>query len=197
MDIHTGKLASSSTSFIKETKKIDPNSKISEIKSNKEEGISRKLLQDFPEIKTDNKSFRSRLVNINKRLTEYETNLSKTQYLDERLKAISDLLHGKEIDKINTLIETSTYKNEKVLKNYFTPNGNIEMQLQNAKKIITESFSKLDNEFKALEITSQNIISLYSYPMNVNDNNIKNLSQLEKLIDTTNLNNKRVMDLIS
>ena len=84
-----------------------------------------------------------------------------------------------------------------MLKNYFTLDNNLDTQLQNAKKIIEETFTNLENEFKALEITSQNIISLYSYPMNVNDNTIQNLNQLEKLVNSTNLNNKRVMDLIS
>ena len=197
MNIHTGKLASNSTSFIKEAKKQDSSSKISKIKKEKEEGISRKLLKDFPEIKTDDKAYRTRLVNLNSRLTEYESNLSKAQFIEERLKNIETFLQGKETDKVYNLIETSTYKNEKVLKNYFTLDNNLDTQLQNAKKIVAETFANLENEFKSLEITSQNIISLYSYPMNVNDNTIQNLNQLEKLVNSTNLNNKRVMDLIS
>jgi hypothetical protein len=197
MNIHTGKLASSSTSFIKEAKKQDSSSKISKTQNKKEEVISKKLLKDFPEIKTDNKAYRSRLVNLNQKLTEYESNLSKAQFIEQRLKTIEELLQGNNTDKIYNLINTSLYKNEPVLKDYFIQNKDIEMQLQNAKKNITQTFAELENEFKALEITSQNIISLYSYPMNINENTIKNLTQLEKLVDTTNLNNKRVMDLIS
>ncbi len=196
MNIHTGKLASNSTSFIKEAKKQDSSTKTSKIKSNEKENISSKLLKDFPEIKTDNKAYRSRLVNINKRLTEYETNLSKAQFIEEKLKTIEVFQKANQIDNISDLIESSTYKNEKILKNYFTSNKNFDAEIQKAKNEIQKTFIELDNEFKAIEITSQNIISLYSYPMNINDNSIKNLN-LEELINTTNLDNKRVMDLIS
>src|SRR4030042_414791 len=128
MNINTGKLTSNSTPIIKETKKKDSATKSSKIINLKEDKISNKLLKDFPEIVTDNKSYK-----------------------------------------------------------------NIEMQIDNAKNEIEKIFTQLQNEFKAIEITSQNIISQYSYPMNIGENTIKNLN-LEELVKSTEVNNKRVMD---
>ncbi len=196
MNIHTGKLASNSTPIIKETKKQDSATKSSKITNVKEDKITNKLLKDFPEIVTDNKSYKTRLVNLNNKLTGYESELSKNQFVNEKLKTVEDFFQKKENDKINDLIDTSIYKGEKILKNYFTSNKNIEMQIENAKKEIEKKFVQLENEFKAIEITSQNIISQYSYPMNIGENTIKTLN-LDELVKSTEVNNRRVMDLIS
>src|SRR4030042_4183058 len=113
MNINTGKLTSNSTPIIKETKKKDSATKSSKIINLKEDKISNKLLKDFPEIVTDNKSYKTRLVNLNNQLTEYESELSKNQFVEEKLKTIEDYFQKKEDNKINDLIDTSFYKGEK------------------------------------------------------------------------------------
>lgn len=196
MNINTGKLTPNSSQLIKETKKKDLAAKSSKITNLKEDKISSKLLKDFPEILTNNKSYKTRLVNLNNKLTEYESELSKNQFVEEKLKAIEDYFQKKENNKISDLIDTSIYKGEKILKNYFTQNKNFEMQIENAKKEVEKNFIELENQYKTIEITSQNIISQYSYPMNIGENTIKNLN-LDELVKSTEINNKRVMDLIS
>lgn len=196
MNINTGKLASSSTSFLKKIKEIDTGRDVSKINKKTDTNISSKLLKDFPEIKNTNQTFKTRLVNISSLLSNYENELSKTQFIDERLKEIEKEIQENNKEKIKSIIQNSTYNNEKVLSKYFDNNKDVPEQLQIAKQNIEKQYSSLKNEFKAIEITSQNIISLYSYPMNISEASIKNLN-INELAKSTNLNQKRVIDLIS
>jgi hypothetical protein len=195
MTIHTGKLASNSTSFQKKIKEQDANIKASKVSSKKDKGITSKLLKDFPEIKTDNTSYKKRLVNISKMLTKYEDEISKLQFIDERVKEIEKLLIENNREKIKEIIVQSKYDKKPVLTEYFK-NNDFDNELKALKKEMEAKNTELEKQFKTIEITSQNIISLYSYPMNINDNSIKNLD-IQELSKTTQVNNKRVIDLIS
>lgn len=197
--INTGKLASTSSSLIKKIKEQESDISSSKITGDKSNAIANKLLHDFPEIKAQDQSFKSRLININNELTNYENDLSKTQLIEEKMKTLENQMRKKDFDKIKDTLENSIYENEKIFKG-FIPSSynqeNINSVFSNLRKYIQEKNVELDNKFKEIEVKSQNIVSLYSYPMNINDSSIKNLN-LEKIVDSTNLNHKRVIDLIS
>ena len=194
--INTGKLAANSSSIIKSLKENDTNNKISKIDDKKDKNLSKKLLKDFPDININNKAFKSRLIGLNNSLSKYENELSKTQFIEKKIKFIETLFLKNEQEQIKQIINDSVYNNEKVLKNYFNIENNIKKQIQDVKKLIGNKYSQLHKEFNAIQITSQNIFSLYSYPMNVTEDSIKNLN-LYDLFKSTRLSSKRVMDLIS
>lgn len=196
MDINTGKLASTSSSFIKKIKENDTNNKTSKIDSKKEEVIAKKIREDFSDIKTNNEVLRSKLVNTNNRLTHYENELSKAQYVEQKLDAIAQYIKDNIPEEINKIITNSNYKNENVLKEYFTDSKNIEEQLKIARETINTKYNEIDKGFKEIEVTSQNIISLYSRSFKVSDDMVKNID-LTELAKSTNISNKRVIDLIS
>ncbi|MCK4798429.1 MAG: hypothetical protein KAT05_13700 [Spirochaetes bacterium] len=196
MDINTGKLASSSSLFLKKIKDNDTSKKISNINNEKEKALTKRLQVDFADIKSNDKIFKNRFINLNNQLSKHENELSKTQFIDQNLGVIENLLQQGDTKQITQIIENSIFGNEKILKRFFSSIDNFSLELQKAKQVINNKYSQLDNNFKAIEITSQNIISLYSHSMQVSDNSIKDIN-LDELVKSTKVNHKRVMDLVS
>ena len=196
MDINTGKLASSSSLFLKKIKDNDTCKKISNINNEKEKALTKRLQVDFADIKSNDKIFKNRFINLNNQLSKHENELSKTQFIDQNLGVIENLLQQGDTKQITQIIENSIFGNEKILKRFFSSIDNFSLELQKAKQVINNKYSQLDNNFKAIEITSQNIISLYSHSMQVSDNSIKDIN-LDELVKSTKVNHKRVMDLVS
>jgi len=194
--INTGKLASTSSSLIKKIKENESENSTSKISKTKDATIANKLLHDFADIKNENQSYKNRLININNKLTDYENELSKTQFVENKIRSLEDFTKNNENEKIAETIDNTTYNGEKVLKEYF---HNTKVTLEELGKVIQKIYEKYDDmneQFKKIEVASQNIISLYSFPMNINDSSISSLS-IGDILKSTNINQKRVMDLIS
>jgi hypothetical protein len=194
MDINAGKLASNSTNFLKKIKDNDSNSRISKVENKNSEDLSKKIKIDFASIKNDNKIFKDKIIGINNSLSKYEEELSKNQFIEQKFEEIDAALEKNNIKKANQIIENSAYNSEKVLKEYFKSN-NAADDLENAKVILDQKNSALNEKFKVIEIASQNIISLYSYPLPVSDAKIQNID-INSLYNSTNINAKKVIDLI-
>jgi hypothetical protein len=192
MNINTGKLGSSTNILFN---KIKENEK--KVSETNESGLKQKLLNDFADIKFIESNFKTRIINNNTRLSNYENEQSKIQYINQRLDLIENELNAKASkDSIKKIIDDSNYNNQNVLKEYFKNSDNFKTAFNSAKSAIAEKQTDLDKEFKKIEIASQNIISLNSQFQNSNIDSIKNFKN-ENLSDSTSLNNKRVMQLIS
>jgi hypothetical protein len=197
MMIDTGKIASNSFSVLKRIKDNETNLKISKNDQTIHQDITNKIKQDFSDIKLNDKSIKTRLVNLNNQLNDHETEVSQTQYTDQKIKLIESLLAKNDLKQANDVIENSLFNNQKILKEFFKTDEDLQEQVTRAKKVIESRFSELNKEFKTIEVSSQNMVSLFSYSDNLSSESFKNLN-LDKIIESSiKLNNKRVMDLIS
>jgi hypothetical protein len=192
--LDTGKVASTSSSLIKQIKDLDSSDKSSKI--SKDSVITGKLLHDFPEIKAENKNYKNRLQNISNELANYENELSKNQFVEEKVKSIAESLKNNDSGKANDILNNTLYNGEKVLKQFFSSDKTTLDELEKVIKSINARYDELNTQFKTIEVKSQNIISLYSYPAKINDKTISNLN-VDEIVNSTKLNQKRVLDLIS
>ncbi len=193
MDINTGKLSSSSNLFNKKVKENDLN-KIS--KENKSNNTS-KLLTDFADIKFNNKDFKSRIIENNNRLTNYEKEISKLQYIEQQIEKLEKYLQEKDNLKIRDILDNSKFNNENVLKDYFSSANNVAKELEQAKNTIQQQYAKLDMEFKAIEIANQNILSLNPNTFKISEDISTFSSNTDIFESISNINSKRVLELIS
>lgn len=195
MDINTGKLSSSSNLFNKKIKESDLNNKIS--KEQTKLSNTSKILTDFADIKFNTKDFKTRIIENNNRLTNYENEVNKLQYVEQQIEKIEEYLKERSDLKIREILDNSLFNNEKVLKDYFSSIDNISNELNSAKIKIKDQYSKLDMEFKAIEIANQNILSLNPNSTSISEDILSFSSRNDIFDSITNINTKRVMELIS
>jgi hypothetical protein len=172
MDINTGKLASNSSSFFKKIKENDSN-KSSKLNDKNNESISKKILEDFNSVKYGDKDFKSKLIKINNQLSKYENELSKIQFIEQKISDIETLLKKKDQNAIEDIIKNSPFNGENVIKEYIPKlEKDVNQQIAETKKAIQDRYNELEKEFKTIEITSQNLMSIYSIKQNITDNSI-------------------------
>lgn len=192
MDINTGNIVSNSSNFFKKLKEVG-DTKISKDKVN----TTKKIKEDFADIKFSDKNLSSKLMENNNRLSKYENELSKLQFVQQKIEVIRPMIENNDFNKANTIIENSVYNNKQLLKDYFTTTENFPKELTKTQELLNTKQNSLDNEFKSIEIASQNILSLFSN--NDNNSSVEFTKNINLTATTTkyNLNNKRVIDLIS
>ncbi|OHD13176.1 MAG: hypothetical protein A2086_09700 [Spirochaetes bacterium GWD1_27_9] len=194
MNINTGKLVSNSELLLKKVKEQDTNNKV--VQKTENDIPKEKLLKDFADIKFNDNNFKSRIMSNNNRLSTYENELSKIQFIEQKLSIIETAQQGNNTEEISKIINESIFNNEQILKNHFKSNDNLQNDISNLKDVISNSYENLNKEFKAIEIASQNIISTNSKQFNMVEESIQNIGSTN-LLNTFNLSNKRVMELIS
>jgi len=194
MDINTGKLASNSINFLKKIKDNDLNVKIDKIKN--KESLNELIQKDSLNVDTADKSYKSRVFNIQNQISKYENELSRTQFISQKLDEIQLLMKGNNETEIKEIINNSEFDNQLILKSIINDKKDLRTQIAEAKNTVSDTLEKLDNEYNAIKIAYQNVISLYTIPANLSNDTIKNLN-FEEVIKTSQLNNKRVLNLIS
>ncbi|MCG8572696.1 MAG: hypothetical protein MJB14_21400 [Spirochaetes bacterium] len=195
MNINTNKLASNSNHFLKKLKEMSGTSQ----KDSSKEKIIKKLKSDFSDIISTNNSFKARLLNNNKKLSQYENEITKLQFMSSKRDEIYSLLsQNADPDQVFSVINNSLYDQQAILKPFFPDKDNIVPQLENLNQILSQTESTLEKDFKAIEIASQNILSIHS--INYSEDNQSAAFQdldFQNLIQHSNLDTKRVLDLIS
>jgi hypothetical protein len=194
MDINTGKLSSGSSFILKKLKETDLNSKVN---SNENDNFAKeKLLNDFADIRFNDKFFKSRIINNNRRLSDYENSVSELQFIEQKISILEKM--NKDTDKaaIKEILEGSIFNKKNVFKDFFPDLENFNENLQSLKESVKEKNNLLSEEFKRIEVSSQNIISTNFKSFLVNEESIMNLDK-EKIENTIDLSNKKVMELIS
>lgn len=195
MDINTGKLASSSTFFQKKIREVESGEKVTK-ESKIKDSLHSKILNDFNDVKYSDKDFKIRIIENNNRLTNYENELSKIQYMEQRLDRIESLDVVKDKSEIAQIIDESIYNNKNVFDGYVNSNNYLKEDIKKVKEYIVSSYDALENEFKSIEIASQNILSLSpSYSQDSMEE--INSADISSAVDVMNVNKKRLMDLIS
>ncbi|HPO49419.1 MAG TPA: hypothetical protein PLO89_03755, partial [Spirochaetota bacterium] len=159
MNINTGKLASNSEAFLKKIKEQENGKTVSSI-NEKSQSIKKKLLNDFADIKFADSSFKGRLLSNNFKLSEYELEYSKNQFVEERLKSLENAYEDNDLKKVTEIINHSVFNNKNVLKDFFPESQNIDDAIYNAKSAIEKNFKLLSKEYKSIEVASQNILSV-------------------------------------
>jgi|GEM_PF-1446431 len=197
MDINTGKLVSNSTSLYKQVKKNDLNENVSKLEKIKNDSKTNQIFTDFNDIKLNNKSIKEKLTEINNLITQHENELSKIQFIEQKIEILEGYNKKNDRTNIDNTISNSIFKGEAVLKEYFTSanEGSLDKRLEEVKNKINEKYYQLDKDYKAIEITYQNLISLYSHDSKNPQESMEKIN-FKELLNTTNLNKKRVMDLI-
>ncbi|MBP7554209.1 MAG: hypothetical protein KA885_12355 [Spirochaetes bacterium] len=195
MDINTGKLAGSSTFFQKKVREAESGVKVT--KENKiKDSLHSKILNDFNDVKYSDKDFKIRIIENNNRLTNYENELSKIQYMEQRLEQIESLDVAKDKAEVAKIVDESIYNNKNVFDGYIKSSASFEEDIKKVKEYISSNYNVLENEFKSIEIASQNILSLSpSYSQDSIEE--INSTDISSAIDVMNVNKKRLMDLIS
>lgn len=197
MNINTNKLASNSNHFLKKLKEANGSSKKDGLA--KENFFSDKLMNDFFDIKSDTQSFKARIINNNLRLSRYESEMTELQFVNEKINEITNLLQNGENDEVITgIIKDSVYDDKPVLKELFPSGADLQQQIETIRAANSQRKTELDKEFKAIQIATQNIISLNSSitAFEKSDSIIGDM-KFEDAVRSSTLDNRRVMDLIS
>ncbi len=199
MIINTGKVISSSSILLNQAKENESAGKVSNINDSKKK-LSGKLFTDLTETNYTENSVKSKFIAINNSLTRYENEMSRLQFADQKINELSQL--GGSIDKnqISQFIRENTFNNDNVLEAYFpkldSNYNNFENLVLEARKNVQSDFNALDKNFKKIEVTSQNLISLYSNKADLGGDNLKSIN-FGDLIKYSSIDKKKVLDLIS
>ncbi len=173
-------------------KKLKENEKITSLGVS-DKRMSEKLFNDFADIKNINKDFNSRLLSNNTKLSIYEEEMSKNQYMTERANLLENSLKQGKLSEFNEIVGSSIFKDENPLSVFFTKQDEPLSQLSHLRSAISLTDEKLKRDFKAIEISSQNFLSLNTYSTEINMTGIQNPG----IFKPDSINNRRVMDLIS
>lgn len=195
MNINTGKLASNSELFLKKLKEQES---VKNVTSEKEgsKNLKQKLLNDFADIKFGDNAFKGRLLSNNLKLSKYEYEYSKNQFVEEKLNVIQDAYKSDNLSKVNDIIDSGVFNNKNVLKDFFMNNEDIKIALSKAKDIVDANYKTLSKEYKSIEIASQNILSINQDTATYSIDSIKDVSP-DTLLRTTRLNSVKISELIS
>lgn len=196
MNINVGKLASNSSSILKKIKENDINNKTSGIGKIKEYNLSNPINIELSQSGSENTQFVKRFKEINKSLTEYENDLSKNQFLEQKANEITTLLSNNNETEIRKLVADTKYEGKKILTQFFKVKNPADTGLTEMKNTIKEKFEDLDTMYKKIQISTQNLLSMVSYPGEKDEINTTDL-KINLDNNLINIDSKRVMDLIS
>ncbi len=158
-----------------------------------EKRMASKLFNDFADIRNENKDFNTRLINNNSRLSAYEEQMSLNQYMDEKSGALETALTQGRVSEFNKIITEASYNGTNPIEAYFVDREGLVSGLNNLKSDVETNYNRLKKEFMAIEITSQNLVSLNTYSTEIDAVSLNN----SNIYKSDALSNKRVMDLIS
>src|SRR4030042_5383044 len=142
MDINTGKLASNSINFLKKVKDNDLNFKIDKIKN--KESLNELIKKDSLDVDTVDKSYKSRVINIQNQISQYENELSRTQFISQKLDEIQFLMKGNNETEIKEIINNSEFDNQLILKSFFNSRNDLSTQIAEAKNTVSDILEKLE-----------------------------------------------------
>lgn len=194
MNITTDKVFNNSTDFVKKAKESSITGDVGRVKMSK---ISEKLFKDFASVSSDDNYVKSKIHSNNQRLSIYEYNVSKSQFIDDKLTQITNFVDEGRLVEAWDVIKTSKFDKKTVLLNHFTEGSPIAEQLDYAKAVISAEKKVLDKEFAAIQVTSQNLSSI-TPDVKLLNNKVENNDSFinSDSINSTKLDTSRVMNLI-
>ncbi len=192
MNITSDKIISNSNDYQKKIKEDDSLS-VGKISKNK---MSEKLLKDFSTVSSNDSYIKAKIINNNIRLTNYENNISKNQFINTKLEELNSLVKNEKNDDAWKIIDETKFDNKTILSDRFTKNAPLIEQIDYFKTVNNIDKANLEKEFMSIQIASQNLSSVSSNVKSVNQeyNTADNISS--KSIKNMNIDSKRVMELI-
>lgn len=189
MNITTDKVVSNSIDYqkkVRDTENISGKEKIKE-----------KLLKDFSSAASNDKYIKAKIKNNNIRLTAYENNVSKNQFIESKLEEVSRLVKEGKMDEAWEVIRSSKFDNKEILSGNFTKNAPLAEQVDYFKLVNAIDKLKLEKEFVLIQIASQNLSSISSDFKNLNKeyNTADNISS--ESFNDMKIDSKRVLELVS
>ncbi len=195
MIINTGKVISSSSILFNQVKENDSSAKITSADESKKKNSSR-IFTDFAETNYSDNAMKNKFLTINNYLTQYENDLSRLQFAEQKINELQHLQGNLGKNEIEKFINEAKFNDEKVLAIYFPDINNYNEYITEAKNKIQNELKSLSKDFKQIEITSQNLTSLFTHKAGIDGENLKTID-LNDLIKNISIDKKRVLDLIS
>ncbi|MBR3731241.1 MAG: hypothetical protein IKN25_01200 [Spirochaetales bacterium] len=196
MTIDTNTIVSNSNLFRKKIKDAQNVSKSEKVGLTNVTSADKRVISDFADVTQTDNSFKRRIMENNARLTAYEDEYNRLEFLQQQIEMIGNLDIAKERADINAIIEDSVYAGKNIFAQYGKSADEIVDSLDEIKRSVAVEQTALEQDFKAIEIANQNILSLNTV---ISDKSVSQIAQMDiqALNDSIRLSNRRVIDLIS
>ena len=196
MTIDTNTIVSNSNLFQKKIKDAQNVSKSEKVGLTNVTSADRRVISDFADVTQTDNSFKRRIMENNARLTAYEDDYNRLEFLQQQIEMIENLDIAKERADIDAVIEDSVYGGKNIFAKYGESADEIVSSLAEIKRSVAVEQAALEQDFKAIEIANQNILSLNTV---ISDKSVSQIAKLDiqALNEAIHLSNRRVIDLIS
>ena len=196
MTIDTNTIVSNSNLFQKKIKDAQNVSKSEKVGLDNVTSADKRVISDFADVTQTDNSFKRRIMENNARLTAYEDDYNRLEFLQQQIEMIENLDIAKERADINAVIEDSVYGGKNIFAKYGEGADEIVSSLAEIKRSVAVEQAALEQDFKAIEIVNQNILSLNTV---ISDKSVSQIAKLDiqALNEAIHLSNRRVIDLIS
>ena len=196
MTIDTNTIVSNSNLFQKKIKDAQNVSKSEKVGLDNVTSADKRVISDFADVTQTDNSFKRRIMENNARLTAYEDNYNRLEFLQQQIEMIESLDIAKERADINAVIEDSVYGGKNIFAKYGEGADEIVSSLAEIKRSVAVEQAALEQDFKAIEIANQNILSLNTV---ISDKSVSQIAKMDvqALNEAIHLSNRRVIDLIS
>ena len=196
MTIDTNTIVSNSNLFQKKIKDAQNVSKSEKVGLDNVTSADRRVISDFADVTQTDNSFKRRIMENNARLTAYEDDYNRLEFLQQQIEMIENLDIAKERADINAVIEDSVYGGKNIFAKYGEGADEIVSSLAEIKRSVAVEQAALEQDFKAIEIANQNILSLNTV---ISDKSVSQIAKMDvqALNNAIHLSNRRVIDLIS
>ena len=193
MTIDTNTIVSNSNLFQKKIKDAQNVSKSEKIGSDNVTSADRRVISDFADVTQTDNSFKRRIMENNARLTAYEDDYNRLEFLQQQIEMIENLDIAKERADIDAVIEDSVYGGKNIFAKYGEGADEIVSSLSEIKRSVAVEQAALEQDFKAIEIANQNILSLNTV---ISDKSVSQIAKLDiqALNEAIHLSNRRVID---
>lgn len=195
MNITSDKVVSNSQEQLKMLKKTEGTESPEKIKKSK---MSEKLFADFASVSSNDIYIKAKIQNNNTRLSAYEYNVSKSQFIEQKLGDLQILAQNGQTEEAWSLIKESSFDKKPVLMEYFNEGAPLQNQIDFALQSSNRTKQKLDKEFAAIQIASQNLSSISPDVNMINRSNDRpaETTITADAVNTLTFDSKRVMKLI-
>ena len=196
MTIDTNTIVSNSNLFQKKIKDAQNVSKSEKVGLDNVTSADKRVISDFADVTQTDNSFKRRIMENNARLTAYEDDYNRLEFLQQQIEMIESLDIAKERADINAVIEDSVYGGKNIFAKYGEGADEIVSSLAEIKRSVAVEQAALEQDFKAIEVTNQNILSINTV---VSDKSVSEIAKMDiqVLNEAIHLSNRRVIDLIS
>ena len=196
MTIDTNTIVSNSNLFQKKIKDAQNVSKSEKVGLDNVTSADKRVISDFADVAQTDNSFKRRVMENNARLTAYEDEYNRLEFLQQQIEMIESLDIAKERADINAVIEDSVYGGKNIFAKYGEGADEIVSSLSEIKRSVAVEQAALEQDFKAIEIANQNILSLNTV---ISDKSVSQIAKLDiqALNEAIHLSNRRVINLIS